>query len=162
MSDLLDAFACKVYDPPMSDLRDNGGIRDLTNPICVMMLVTDFEVEVMMSGIDDFIGNSTGRYANETVEALKAIECDTQAAHLRAIIDVAAAVGMTHESIQAERVGLEPYTVTSFQEMHADKWNAASKQMGEIESMIDFNDIQVHAAKFVELHSNAFQAALGQ
>ncbi len=48
--ELLSQFSIKIYEPPLSELRDSGTIRNLSDPIAVMMLIVDFETEVTMNG----------------------------------------------------------------------------------------------------------------
>ncbi|MFM8581356.1 MAG: hypothetical protein ACKOFW_07615 [Planctomycetaceae bacterium] len=67
--ELLGEFSIKIHRPPLSDIRDNGTIQDLSKPIAVVMLVVDFDTEISVNGLIDFIGNSTGLYAKETVAA---------------------------------------------------------------------------------------------
>jgi len=159
-SELLSEFSIKIYEPPLSELRDNGTIRDLSNPIAVVMLVIDFDTEISMNGINDFIGNSTGIYANETVAALETIGCSKQAQQLKKVLEIATAAGMTHDAIQQDRSGHSESTVTSFAKLHGDNWDNASKQISDVESAIDYPDIMAHAARFVEIHHEAFRAAL--
>lgn len=161
-TDLLSEFSIRIYEPPLSEMRDSGSIRDLSNPIAVAMLIVDFETEVSMNGINNFIGNSTGIYANETVDALEQIGCSTQAQHLRRILAVAVDAGMTHDAIQQDRSGLSEYEITSFAKLHGDKWDDASEEIDKLDSSIDYSDIMDHAERFVATHQNAFRAALGR
>ncbi len=161
-SDLLTEFSIKIYEPPLSEMRENGSIGDLSNPLAVVMLVVDFETEVTMNGIYNFIGNSTGLYAHETVAALETIGCPAQAAQLERILEVAAAAGMTHEAIQADRSGVRQYDVTSFSKLHGDKWDAATDEIRRIDSLIDYAELLARAEDYVAIHSDAFHAALNQ
>lgn len=158
--ELLSEFSIKIYEPPLSEMRDDNRIRDLTNPISVVMLIVDFETEVMMSGIINFIGNSTGAFANETVLALKAIGCDVQASLLQKILDIAAAAGMTHEAIQKERSGVVGYAVTSFTQTHGDKWNDATSLIFDLYSEVDYSDMLDQAMKFMEKRFDIFRIAV--
>ncbi|MHC4404088.1 MAG: DMP19 family protein [Planctomycetota bacterium] len=160
-ADLLTEFSIKIYEPPLCEMRDDGQIRDPSNPIAVLMLVVDFETEVSMNGISNFIGNSTGLFANETVAALEIIGCDTQAAQLERILAIATDAGITHEAIQHERSGLPEYAITSFSELHGDKWNAASDEIQAVESEMDYSGMMSRAEDFVRLHVEAFRKALG-
>ncbi len=160
--ELLSEFSIKIYEPPLCEMHDNGEIRDLSNPIAALMLVVDFETEVSMNGINNFIGNSTGLFANETVAALKTIGCETQAVQLEQILAIAAAVGMTHDAIQQGRSGLQQHAITSFSDLHGDKWDAASEQIDAIESDIEYSDMMSRAEDFVRLHTEVFQKALRQ
>jgi hypothetical protein len=160
-ADMLSELSIKIYEPPLSALRDDGTICDLSNPIAVVMLVIDFETEVSMNGINNFIGNFTGRYAAETVAALRKIGCAADAERLQRILDIVAAAGMTHDAIQQERSVITESTVTSFSKMHGDKWDSASEEIKRIESEIDYSDITAHAERFVADHAETFRDALG-
>ena len=99
-TDLLSEFAIKVYEPPLSLHRASGQIADTSDPVSVAMLVVDLDTEVAMNGMVNFIGNSTGLYASQTVEALERIGCAEDASVLRQILAAAEAAGMTHAAIQ--------------------------------------------------------------
>ncbi len=107
------------------------------------------------------IGNSTGLYVRETVAALETIGCLAQAAQFEHIVEVAADAGMTHEAIQADRSGVRRYDVTSFSKLHGDKWDAATDEIRNIHSLIDYSEILARAEDYVAIHSGAFRAALG-
>jgi hypothetical protein len=160
--DLLSEFSIKIYEPPLSDMRDNGGIRDLSNPIAVLMLVVDFETEVSMNGINNFIGNSTGTFAKETVAALELIGCLKQSQQLKAILEIAAAAGMTHDAIEQDRSSLSEFAITSFAKLHVEKWDDASEGIQMLDSAIDYTDIMEQAERFVATHQNQFRIALGR
>ena len=160
--ELLSEFSIKIYEPPLNEIRDNGEITDLSNPIAVMMLVQYFQTEVEMGGIGSFLGNRTGVFANETVEALKNIGCDSQAATLKQILTIAAAAGMTHDAIQEDRSQLPEFAVTSFSDLHGDKWADASDKIEALDSEIDYDELSDRAEKFVELHAEAFQEAVSE
>jgi hypothetical protein len=160
--DLLSELTIKIYESPLSQLRESGAIADPLRPISIVMLVIDFETEVSMSGIADFIGNSTGRYANETVIALERIGCPNEAALLKKILAVAARVGMTHGEIQRERSGLAPFSVTSFKEVHGPKWDAALDEIRAMCGAIDFATVMRHAEQFVADHRVAILSELGR
>ncbi len=160
--ELLSQFSIKIYEPPLSELRDSGTIRNLSDPIAVMVLIVDFETEVTMNGINNFIGNSTGLFADETVAALKIIGCTTQADQLQRILDIATAAGMTYATIQQDRSQLAPYAITSFSELHGDKWDTANAAIQAIDVEIDYSQIMMHAETFVALHANAFHVAVGR
>ena len=154
--DLLSEFSIKIYMPPLSEMRESGRIRDLSNPIAVVMLVVDFETEVTMNGITSFIGNNTGIYADETVAALERIGCSDQSQQLKRIIEIAAAAGMTHDAIRQERSCISEYAITSFAELHGNKWNAAGQEIDKLNRSIDYSVIMQHAERFVGAHRSEF------
>lgn len=159
-ADLLTEFSIKIYEPPLCKMRDDGRICEPSNPVAVLMLVVDFETEVSMNGINNFIGNSSGLFGNETVAALKTIGAQTQATLLERILRVAENAGMTHDAIQRERSGVGEYAITSFKELHGDKWDAASAKISDIESEIDYSDLMSCAQNYVQQHTEEFHKAL--
>jgi hypothetical protein len=159
-SEILSDLAIQIYSPPLSKIRESGKISDLNSPISVLMLVIDFETEVSMNGIVDFIGNSTGRYASETVQALKVLRCNDAAMKLADLLETANAAGMTHDAIQRERQGVAPYTVTSFRKLHGEKWSHACAILHEIERKIDFGDVFKRAETFVDQNKEVILAAM--
>ena len=46
--DTFSQFTIKIYEPPLSLIRDRGEVQDLSNPIHVLLLVVDFHTEVTM------------------------------------------------------------------------------------------------------------------
>lgn len=160
--DILSELSVKIYEPPLNAARHNGAIADMSDPLNVAMLILDFETEISMNGIINFLGNSTGRFAHQTVAALEKVGCAAEAALLRQIIDIAENAGMTHEAIQQERAKLEPYAVTSFSQLHGDKWDIASKDIRKIEADIDYSQIISATERFVGQHPDRFQKALEQ
>ena len=157
---LLSELSVKIYEPPLSEIRDSGRIADLSSAVSVLMLFIDFETEVMMNGIADFLGNSTGLYARQTVSALQIIGCPVQADALGRILTVAHDAGMTYEAIQADRSGLKPYAITSFAELHGDKWNAALEQIYELENQIDYQELWAKAGAYVASNQAEIETAV--
>jgi len=159
-ADILQAFSVQVYEPPLSHAREAKGFPDLTDPVTILMLAVDFETEVSMSGITDFIGNSTGRYAPQTVQALEVIGCREQAAQLREILRIASSAGMTHEAIQRDLEGHEAYEVVTFSQVHGSKWQAVTSAIAAAASAIDLDAIYEHAEAFIAANQGAFTAAI--
>ena len=59
-ADLLTALSIKIYEPPLSEMREDCRIYGLSDPVAVLMLVIDFETEVSMSGITRNPGDRSG------------------------------------------------------------------------------------------------------
>jgi hypothetical protein len=159
--DILTELSIKVYDPPLSSIRESGAIADVSNPIALLMLLIDFDTEISMNGITNFIGNSTGIYARETVLALERIGCSEEAKKLAAILVAAERVGMTYEAIQADRAPVKPYTVTSFKELHGAKWFDALAEIEAIYDSLDMSHVFARAEEFIAQHRSTFEKALG-
>lgn len=126
------------------------------------MLVIDFDTEVAMNGLTDFLGNSTGRYAKETVAALKRIGCAEDAALLRQILSVASRAGMTQAAIQEDRQKLAPFAVSTFAEVHGTKWQRALNRIEPLSDQLDFDRIRRRAEEFVARHLGAVKEALAR
>jgi hypothetical protein len=160
--DLLSEFSIKIYEPPLSHVRSSGHIANVSDVVCTAMLVVDFETEVSMNGIANFIGNSTGRYASETVLALERIGCADEAAALGRILSVASEAGMTHATVQADRDVQRPFAVASFSQLHGSKWNAALERIGEVFGTIDMARTLGRLDVFMDAHRAIFEKALGR
>jgi hypothetical protein len=124
------------------------------------MLLIDFETEVSMNGIVDLLGNSTGLYAFETADALRLVGCREDAAALTEILSVAATAGMTHAAIQQDRVGLAPFTVTTFHEAHGGKWDRACREVQRLGKQIDYSRVMAHLASFIDCHRASLEPLL--
>lgn len=160
-ADLLSELAVRIYEPPLAGIRESGAIADVSNPLCVLMLLIDFDTEVTMNGIVNFIGNSTGLYVEETVAALERIGCIEQANKLADILTAASEAGMTYETIQADRISVEPGTVTSFVKLHGQKWDEAAAKIDLIYENMDMGQVFEKAEQFLAEHRAIVETALG-
>jgi hypothetical protein len=160
-SELLSEFVSRMHKPPLTAMREDGAITDLSNPIAVLMLVVDFDTELAMSGIIDFIGNETGRYARETVAALASLGCSRLARQLADVLDIAEQAGMTHGVIQSERrEHLTLYEVTSFAQDHGTKWEAACEKIDQLAGAFSLQEMYDRLEQYVEQHRQALERAV--
>ena len=125
------------------------------------MLVVDLDTEVAMNGMVNFIGNSTGLYASQTVEALERIGCAEDASVLRQILAAAEAAGMTHAAIQADLSNLSERSVACFSEVHGEKWRATAAAVQALGRRLDFSRIGHQAEQYVAEHDALFRKVLG-
>lgn len=158
---LLAELSIKMYQPPLSEVRGGATIPDLSDPLVVAMLILDLETEVSLGGIRSFLGNSSGRFAAQTAGALEVIGCSRHAELLRRVLDIAAEAGMTHEAIQQERSDLAPFTITTFSQLHGDKWDLAIDQIEDAASEIDYLEVIALTESFIGRHTERFHEALG-
>lgn len=154
MADLVSEIAITMWDEDFWGFRDDGQIEDLSNPLSVVMLVIAFRTEVEMNGIVDFLGNSTGIYAVETVGALRKIACHEEADCLEAIIRIAAESGMSHEEIQNDLEEVPEYTVTSFRELHGEKWDGVCDAIRGVEKRMDLDCLDPALEAFAAKHAD--------
>lgn len=157
---VLDDFSVRIYEPPLTAVRDSGAIADVTKPVHVLMLTMDFVTELEMNGITNFIGNSSGRFANETVTALREVGRPVQAKVLEQIVGVANDAGMTHAAIQQDRGGLEEFAVTSFSEVHGDKWDEASRRIDDLADQIEVEEIYSAMEAYCDQHQGEIVTAM--
>ena len=104
-TELVNELVCKIYKPPLSRLRER--IATLPEPLRVLMLVSDFDTEVLMNGISGFLENPTGEYLHATIEAFEAIAARSTAATLRAIESAMREHGITHVMLRAPMTAIE-------------------------------------------------------
>jgi len=148
-SQLVNHSSVRIYEPPLSDYRDDGRICDTTRPLSVVMLLIDYETECSMNGIIGFLGNSTGRRLTETITAVRKIGCIDHAKVLEEIREAASAAGMTHDAIQDDRSDLQEFTVSSFADLHGDKWEDACDTIGSLHDNVDWDSFWKATLEFV-------------
>ncbi|MCE2815531.1 MAG: DUF4375 domain-containing protein [Planctomycetaceae bacterium] len=158
MSNLLSDLSIAIYAEPLSGFRDTAAIRDLNNPLAVVMLLIDYETECSMSGIVTLLGNSAGSRLPETITALKLIGCDSHATCLAQIQEIAKQSGMTYDAIQKDRSSLSEFTVTSFHALHGDQWDDAAEMIRSIHDTIDFDDFWIKLNAYVERHEEELRS----
>ena len=159
-SDFLDDLSVRIYEPPLAGFRDDERIRDTSNPLSVVMLLIDYETECSMNGILGFLGNSSGQRLPETIDALRMIGCSTHASTLNEIKDVATSGGMTNAAIQDDRERLSAFSVTSFAELHGNKWDAVCDKIDELYDTIDLDDSWPCLTEFVRRNLDEIRGQL--
>lgn len=157
---MFDDFSVRIYEPPLSEIRASGAIADATKPVHVLMLIMDFVTELEMNGIGNFIGNSTGRFANETVTALREAGVSDQAQLLEEIVGIANEAGMMHAAIQEDLSGLPEFSVASFSQLHGDKWEGASRKMEAVADQIDVGKIYSAMRAYCDKHQGEIAGAM--
>jgi Domain of unknown function (DUF4375) len=117
--EIVNELVCKMYEPPLSRLR--ARIATLPEPLRVLMLVSDFDTEVLVNGIAGFLENPTGEHLHATIEAFEAIAARSTAATLRAIEATMREHGVTHGMLRAPLTSVEEFSVVSSSELHTPK-----------------------------------------
>lgn len=160
-SKLLDDLSVRIYEPPLSDYRDDERICDTTSPLSVVMLLIDYETECSMNGIIGFLGNSAGSRLTETIIAVRKIGCVDHAKVLEQVRETAHAAGMTHDAIQDDRTDLQEFAVTSFAELHGDKWDDACDTIGTLHENVDWESFWKATLEFVRNHIDSISRESG-
>ena len=76
------------------------------------------------------------------------------------MVSIAFKAGMTHETIQKDRAKLTEFTITSFKELHGDKWDDATKVICDIEDNIEYEKIYDALDKYVDINRDYFEQCL--
>lgn len=157
---LLDELSVRIYESPLAEFRQDGRISDPSNPLSIVMLLIDYETECSMNGIVGFLGNSSGQRLPETIDAIRVIGCVDHAITLEQISATAASGGMTHNVIQQDRAGMKPFAVTSFAELHGEKWNAIVGTIHALHDSVDWDEFWQAATNFVGKHADKIECQL--
>lgn len=152
---LLDDLSVRIYEPPLSEYRDDGRICDTSNPLSVVLLLIDYEAECSINGISGFLGNSAGSRLLETIFAVRQIGCIDHANTLEQIRETATSAGMTYDAIQVDRVGLAEFSVTSFAKLHGDKWDNARARVRSLHDKVDWESFWPATLEFVRNNADA-------
>lgn len=159
---LINDFSVRIYESPLKEIRDSDSFVDVGNPVHALMLLVDFVTELQMSGITDFIGNSTGRFAHETVAVLRTADRPTEADILAEIIRIAGDVGMTHESVQDDLSGMPEFSIASFSDVHGDKWHDACEAIERLADRIDLDGVYSCMNAYCNRYQAEIKAALNE
>ena len=63
VAEILEGLLVQVYQPPLSNLRDD--LRSVPEELRIPLLVIDLDTEVAMQGMLGFLENSTGLYLEQ-------------------------------------------------------------------------------------------------
>jgi hypothetical protein len=119
----------QIHEPPFSRLRDD--LRSVAEALRIPMLLFEFDTELSMNGILGFLENSTGFYLDDTIDALETIGACGNAATLRAIRQIMADHGVTHERLRSNNARLQEWQITTFTEVHGEGLRPVSKAIHE-------------------------------
>ena len=115
---VIDALFLRRHEPHF--LAALPPLQTVAEALRVPILVTDFDIEMCMSGMLGFLENETGLNFKETIEALDRIGAAETAAVLRAVQETLEKHGMTPFRLRADFEGAQEVRVTTFQETHGD------------------------------------------
>ncbi|MDO3410929.1 DUF4375 domain-containing protein [Saccharibacillus sp. CPCC 101409] len=131
--ELAEHILSVIYTEEARSIRDS--VRELPESLRTIILIIDFDIELTMSGIVGFIGNSSGRYLNETIAALKLIKASED---LRIMEEIRKRMDGQHfETIEKLAQGLYLYSedrniLDNLIRYLSDGWSIVSKELEEI------------------------------
>jgi hypothetical protein len=158
--DLLDELSVRIYEPPLASFRDDGRITDASNPLAVVMLLLDYETECSMNGIIGYLENASGQHLSETINAVCGLGCTEHAKILEKIQTTAATGGMTYNEIRKDATELEVFAVTSFADLHGDKWDDVCDTIEALHDAVDWDAFWKAMTAFVGKHKEQIQRQL--
>jgi hypothetical protein len=116
IADVVNALVGKMYEPPLSSLRQR--MSDLPDPLRVLFLVSDFDTEVLVNGIVGFLENLTGAHLLATIEAFDAIGARSTAATLRDVETTMRQYGVTHQMLRHPMSSVEEFSIVPSSTLH--------------------------------------------
>ncbi|APB70302.1 DUF4375 domain-containing protein [Paenibacillus polymyxa] len=109
-TDLVEHMGSVIYGEEASSIRDM--INEVPESLRTIILLIDFDTELSMNGVFGFLENSTGKYLNETITALKLIKAEKDSSIMEEIKELIEGINFNRQ------IKLEPYQVTTFEERH--------------------------------------------
>ncbi|WP_284620811.1 DMP19 family protein [Aquabacterium humicola] len=119
IADVVEALVGKMYEPPLAGLREK--VNALPDPLKVLILVSDFDTEVLMNGITGFLENLTGKNLLATIEAFEVIGATSTAATLRDIEATMRHYGVTHKMLRQPMASVEEFSIVSSSTLYDQK-----------------------------------------
>ena len=136
---LLNDLGVRIYQKPLSNIRELSTWPSLSNPLHVAVLLIDFDTEVAMNSILGFLENSTGAYLDQTIDALYLLRADATAETMRQIRDVMTKHKVSHESLRSPHQNTTEYQITSFAELHGPSLDGFADEVCRIA-----DDLYIH------------------
>lgn len=127
IAEILESLTVKVYEPPLSNLRDD--LRSVPDVLRIPILIIDLDTEVAMNGVLGFLENSTGLYLADTIDALRTISAHKAADTLRTIQRIMSDHGVTVERLRTDLNNAQLYQITNFRELHGEELLPMAEQI---------------------------------
>jgi len=130
--DVIEGLAVKIYEQPLSQVRDEPEFPNLDNPLHVVVLLVDCDTEIAMNGMLGFLENLTGRHLGKTIEALERIDAPKTADLFRAVQSCMKAHGVTWAGLRGDFEGSAEFQITSFRKLHGKSLDAFTEEVSQI------------------------------
>jgi len=122
----------RMYDPPLVGIRYQQDYPDLENPLHVIFLLCDCDIEIQMNGLLGFLENSTGEHLQATINALSGIGANHAAEDLRRISDCMSRHGITWAGLRADLEDSKEFEITTFAKTHGDRLRPFTEELRSI------------------------------
>ena len=130
--DLIQDLASKIYDEPFRRIREEADFPNLENPLHLVVLLCDCDIEIDMNGMLGFLENNTGCYLEQTIVALNMIGATKSAQLFSSIRDCMKRHGVAWNRLRGDFEGSTEFEITSFQKQHGESLNAFAEEVCQL------------------------------
>jgi hypothetical protein len=127
----------KMYDPPLVGIRYQQGYPNLENPLHIVFLLIDCNIEIQMNGLLGFLENGTGEHLNATIDTLSIIGAYRVAEDLQQIYDCMSRHGVTWAKLRGDFEDSKEFEITTFSRTHGDSLRPFTEELREIAPNFD-------------------------
>ena len=118
-----------MYQPPLVGIRYKRDYPDIENPLHLLFLLVDCDIEIQMNGLLGFLENCTGEHLHATIDALTAIGANKAANDLRLVESCMCRHGVTWAGLRADFEGHKEFEITSFSGTHGNAMDGFTKEL---------------------------------
>jgi len=134
VDDTIQDLAVKIYEEPLTRIRDEIDYPNLNSPIHLAVLLIDCDTEIDMNGMLGFLENMNGRYLGNVIEALEKIGAQKCAAIFNSVQECMSKYNITWEHLRSDFERSSEYEITSFQKLHGNSINSFANEISEVAS----------------------------
>jgi hypothetical protein len=138
VAEILEGLFIQIFEPPLSNLRDD--LRSVPEVLRIPILIIDLDTEVTMEGMLGFLENFTGLYFVKTIDALETLSAHKAAGTLRSIERIMRDHGVTVERLRKDFDRAQLFQITNFIELHAEELSPMAEQIEHEARKLDIYD----------------------
>lgn len=163
---ILNEIGQNAYRKPLVDIRSQPDWPTLSNPLHVILLILDFDIEVDINGLFGFLENSSGRWLDETAAAFLSVGADSTAELLTRVRAQMIESDVTFSGLRDPNVRGVEYEVSTFSQRHGSKLDEFADAIRRIEDCLyadesDQSPLQ-RIESFAEQHVDEIQSELNR
>lgn len=130
-NDVIQPLGISIYEEPLVHVREERDYPNLANPLHLVMVLIDADVEITMNGMLGFLENNTGEHLHATAEAMRLIGAPKCAEVFDRVEAVMTKHDVTWRQLRGDTVNAQPYEVTNFRKMHGARLDAFAREIGQ-------------------------------
>lgn len=127
--DIVGQICMGLYEEENYHIRDNEIFLRLPTILKDIILIIDFDAELSMNGILDFLENSTGLFLDDTILALERIKAHEDYLVLNKIKDILKKYGVCPYDLRCSVNKSNLYEISSFSTTHDNKYNEMAEEI---------------------------------